>query len=257
MGIPHAAGRCEVRARAADAARRSEVRSTAPTGPAVSREHERDAVSRSSRSSFRRPTRSAAANCSTALPYRLFLDSAAEGRAARTLFLPHGRSGRRGAAAKGAHASASICMRTAPRQRSPGDALDVRPAAPRTARSRARAGPAAVSGWRGRVSRLRLGSRRSSVCLRRGTTISRCRTSCFGIYDWVLAWDHDESRAWLISTGLPETVPRRAAPDAPRRARPPSANAERHAVDRRVAGAIATPGCRCRDGRRPRPPYPV
>ena len=26
-----------------------------------------------------------------------------------------------------------------------------------------------------------------------------------GIYDWVLAWDHDESRAWLISTGLPET----------------------------------------------------
>jgi para-aminobenzoate synthetase component 1 len=28
-----------------------------------------------------------------------------------------------------------------------------------------------------------------------------------GIYDWVLAWDHDESRAWLISTGLPETSP--------------------------------------------------
>ena len=27
----------------------------------------------------------------------------------------------------------------------------------------------------------------------------------FGVYDWVLAWDHDESRAWLISTGLPET----------------------------------------------------
>jgi para-aminobenzoate synthetase component 1 len=26
-----------------------------------------------------------------------------------------------------------------------------------------------------------------------------------GVYDWVLAWDHDESHAWLISTGLPET----------------------------------------------------
>ena len=26
-----------------------------------------------------------------------------------------------------------------------------------------------------------------------------------GVYDWVLAWDHDASRAWLISTGLPET----------------------------------------------------
>jgi para-aminobenzoate synthetase component 1 len=27
-----------------------------------------------------------------------------------------------------------------------------------------------------------------------------------GIYDWVLAWDHVASRAWLISTGLPETT---------------------------------------------------
>ena len=27
----------------------------------------------------------------------------------------------------------------------------------------------------------------------------------FGIYDWVIAWDHEQSRAWLISTGLPET----------------------------------------------------
>jgi para-aminobenzoate synthetase component 1 len=26
-----------------------------------------------------------------------------------------------------------------------------------------------------------------------------------GIYDWVIAWDHDASRAWLISTGIPET----------------------------------------------------
>jgi para-aminobenzoate synthetase component 1 len=28
-----------------------------------------------------------------------------------------------------------------------------------------------------------------------------------GIYDWVLAWDHEGSRAWLISTGMPETSP--------------------------------------------------
>src|SRR5690349_21132239 len=26
-----------------------------------------------------------------------------------------------------------------------------------------------------------------------------------GIYDWVIAWDHVASRAWLISTGMPET----------------------------------------------------
>jgi para-aminobenzoate synthetase component 1 len=25
-----------------------------------------------------------------------------------------------------------------------------------------------------------------------------------GIYDWVIAWDHESSRAWLISTGMPE-----------------------------------------------------
>jgi para-aminobenzoate synthetase component 1 len=28
-----------------------------------------------------------------------------------------------------------------------------------------------------------------------------------GVYDWVLAWDHALSRAWLISTGLPATGP--------------------------------------------------
>ena len=26
-----------------------------------------------------------------------------------------------------------------------------------------------------------------------------------GIFDWVIAWDHETGRAWLISTGLPET----------------------------------------------------
>src|SRR5439155_1076618 len=36
-----------------------------------------------------------------------------------------------------------------------------------------------------------------------------------GLYDWVIAFDHAAHRAWLISTGLPETMPvrrqRRAA----------------------------------------------
>jgi para-aminobenzoate synthetase component 1 len=26
-----------------------------------------------------------------------------------------------------------------------------------------------------------------------------------GLYDWVIAWDHQEGRAWIISTGMPET----------------------------------------------------
>lgn len=36
-----------------------------------------------------------------------------------------------------------------------------------------------------------------------------------GVYDWVIAWDHDAKRAWLISTGLPE---KDAAPRARRAA---------------------------------------
>ena len=28
--------------------------------------------------------------------------------------------------------------------------------------------------------------------------------AAFGIYDWVIGWDHRASRAWLISTGIPE-----------------------------------------------------
>ncbi|HET9708593.1 MAG TPA: aminodeoxychorismate synthase component I [Gemmatimonadales bacterium] len=31
-----------------------------------------------------------------------------------------------------------------------------------------------------------------------------------GLYDWVIAWDHEQGRAWLISTGLPETGPDRS-----------------------------------------------
>lgn len=32
----------------------------------------------------------------------------------------------------------------------------------------------------------------------------------FGIYDWVVAWDHSAGRAWIISTGIPEREHRRA-----------------------------------------------
>lgn len=39
-----------------------------------------------------------------------------------------------------------------------------------------------------------------------------------GVYDWAIAWDHAESRAWIISTGLPETDADRRAGRARRRA---------------------------------------
>jgi para-aminobenzoate synthetase component I len=38
-----------------------------------------------------------------------------------------------------------------------------------------------------------------------------------GIYDWVLAFDHEAERAWLISTGYPESEPRRRRLRAQRR----------------------------------------
>jgi para-aminobenzoate synthetase component 1 len=37
-----------------------------------------------------------------------------------------------------------------------------------------------------------------------------------GLYDWVLAWDHVEGKAWLISTGIPAAADRRAARAAER-----------------------------------------
>jgi para-aminobenzoate synthetase component I len=40
-----------------------------------------------------------------------------------------------------------------------------------------------------------------------------------GLYDWVAAFDHHEGRAWLISTGLPETGPARRRLRAARRLR--------------------------------------
>ncbi len=74
----------------------------------------------------------------------------------------------------------------------------------------------------------------------------------FGLYDWVLAWDHETSQAWLISTGMPEAPgPRRdrraeqraaavldalAAPELPRQKTPTStavaaSRAPSHPVD--------------------------
>jgi para-aminobenzoate synthetase component 1 len=52
-----------------------------------------------------------------------------------------------------------------------------------------------------------------------------------GIYDWVLAWDHVASRAWLISTGMPETTESARA----RRARQRAAE-----VQRRLAHAASS-----------------
>jgi hypothetical protein len=57
-----------------------------------------------------------------------------------------------------------------------------------------------------------------------------------GLYDWVLAWDHERSRAWMISTGMPET--------ALRIARGERRNALTPCAASTVAGQPSTIDCR-------------
>jgi len=72
-----------------------------------------------------------------------------------------------------------------------------------------------------------------------------------GLYDWVIAWDHAASKAWLISTGLPET-----GLDA--RARRAEARAA-WVVDRLSVPAVAVPAAPCdhAPGTAMAPSYPV
>lgn len=80
----------------------------------------------------------------------------------------------------------------------------------------------------------------------------------FGVYDWVLAWDHDESRAWLISTGLPETSPGARE----RRATARAAEVREHLQSHHEArpdgpGAIAVAGMTLPLRPPPAPSFPV
>lgn len=64
-----------------------------------------------------------------------------------------------------------------------------------------------------------------------------------GLYDWTIAWDHLQRRAWIISTGLPEGGAQKAARAAERLAW----------VQRLIAGPPARPS---RPSRAPRPTGP-
>ena len=67
-----------------------------------------------------------------------------------------------------------------------------------------------------------------------------------GVYDWVIAFDHLQNRAWLISTGFPETTHARRS----RRA-PTSCGTDQIAA--RVAGEVAGGQPRLGQRRRSRP----
>jgi para-aminobenzoate synthetase component I len=76
-----------------------------------------------------------------------------------------------------------------------------------------------------------------------------------GIYDWVLAWDHEWSRAWLISTGLLERAPLSRSTRAAERA---AAVLERLNPGRPAPSAKAEARPRAaRSGGCPAPTYPV
>src|SRR5437867_5233782 len=80
----------------------------------------------------------------------------------------------------------------------------------------------------------------------------------FGMYDWVLAWDHDESRAWLISTGLPETSPEARERRAAARAAEVREHLQsHHEVHADAPGAIAVAGMTLPLRPPPAPSFPV
>ena len=149
------------------------------------------------------------------LPYRLFLDSAATGaRLGRYSFLAADpiavvRS-------KGAEAEC-IDLLTGTRQGLSGDPL---------AALRARLEPHASAPVPGLPPFQ--GGAAGYIAYDWGLTLERLPSPRFddlalpdvvmGIYDWVLAWDHAVSRAWLISTGMPETKPAARAARAAARA---------------------------------------
>jgi para-aminobenzoate synthetase component 1 len=70
-----------------------------------------------------------------------------------------------------------------------------------------------------------------------------------GIYDWVIAWDHGTNRAWLVSTGMPETGPTRSERAARR-----LAFVKDRLTTRRFGGWAANEGTA---GRLTAPSYPV
>ena len=65
-----------------------------------------------------------------------------------------------------------------------------------------------------------------------------------GFYDWVLAWDHVQQRAWIISQGFPETDPARRADRAARRLREVRQLVERPSKASSPDGKLRTENCK-------------
>ena len=145
------------------------------------------------------PDPAAACERLAGLPYRLFLDSASRGsRLGRYSFLmadPMAIVRSKGAATQRIDRAAGVA------ERAGGDALDVVKALLAPHRAEPIAGLPPFQGgaagylaydW-GRVLERLPAPRYDDLAL---------PDVVLGVYDWVLAWDHHASRAWLISTGM-------------------------------------------------------
>jgi para-aminobenzoate synthetase component I len=180
------------------------------------------------------------------LPYRIFFDSAARGtRLGRYSFLaadPVAVVRSKGARTECVEVPGSSGLAGSPRVVS-GDALDTLRAllAPYAADPVPGLPPFQGGGagylaydW-GRVHERLPAPRHDDLCV---------PDVVLGVYDWVLAWDHEASRAWLVSTGLLETSPAARARRAAARAA---------AVLERLTSPGNVSGGPVRDGTGPRP----
>jgi para-aminobenzoate synthetase component 1 len=135
------------------------------------------------------------------LPYRLFLDSAARGsRLGRYSFLAADPV----AVVRSKGTTTELSERGVPSRVVPGDALAV---------VRTLLEPHRVDAVPGLPPFQ--GGAAGYLAYDWGRVLERLPEPCYddlalpdvvlGVYDWVLAWDHETARAWLISSGLPET----------------------------------------------------
>ncbi len=201
------------------------------------------------------PDPSRRARALVGLPYLLFLDSATARDASRDL---GGRDRYSFLAADPAlivrsKAGRAVCIDQRNATHTPVARQRARrsPSTARAVHAPPDAGLAAVSGRRGGLHRLRLGRGRSSDSRARATMTSPSPDVVFGIYDWVLAWDHEATARGSSRPACPMPV-RRAAARAQRRL-----SEMRQRLAQRNDGLVGVPRADQRGSGMPRAPsYP-
>jgi para-aminobenzoate synthetase component 1 len=200
------------------------------------------------------PDPAAACERLTGLPYRLFLDSALrDPRLGRYSFLTADP-----VALVRSKAGHTECLELANRVRRrsvDGDALDVVRRLLEPFRTDAVEGLPPFQGGAAGYLAYDWGAALESLVPPRYDDLE-LQDVVFGIYDWVVAWDHATSQAWLISTGLPERSPIRRARRAASRAGAVRASLERPSGNQRVT-QVSSAVIRESDAHSLAPSYPL